>query len=259
MTPQQTFSPKPGVTLAFHRYEGASKTLPGVIFLGGFRSDMTGIKATHLEAQCRERHQSYVRFDYTGHGASSGKFEEGNIGAWLQDAQAVFDELTTGPQIIIGSSMGGWIAMLLALSRSDRVAGLIGIAAAPDFSEDIYNGEFGEEERRHLAKTGLIYRPSAYGDPYPLTLQLFTEARKHLLLGSKIGIHAPVRLIHGKQDPDVPWAKSAETARKLTSPDIRVIYIDDGDHRLSRPEDLEVMDAALVELSHLHHMSMVQE
>lgn len=255
----QTFSPRPGVTIAFHRSAGASKTLPGVIFCGGFRSDMTGTKATFLEAQCRERHQDFVRFDYTGHGSSSGAFEEGNIGSWLKDAEAVFDELTEGPQIIVGSSMGGWIALLLALGRADRVAGVIGLAAAPDFSEDIYNHEFGEEERRHLEKTGIVYRPSGYGDPYPLTKQLFEEARRHLLLKNKIAIRAPVRLIHGKKDPDVPFEKSREIAKALTSADVRVIYIDDGDHRLSRPEDLEVIDAAVIELSHLHHMAAVRE
>lgn len=259
MTPQQSFSPRPGVTIAFHRFEGASETLPGVIFLGGFRSDMTGAKATFLEQRCAERQQSFVRFDYTGHGASSGKFEEGNIGGWLQDAQSVFDALTAGPQIVTGSSMGGWIALLLALSRPERIAGLVTLAAAPDFSEDIYNGEFGEEERRHLEKTGIIYRPSAYGDPYPLTRQLFAEARKHLLLKNKIGIIAPVRLIHGKKDPDVPWSKSTQLARQLTSPDIRVIYIDDGDHRLSRPEDLEVMDAAVIELSHIYQLEAAKD
>ncbi|MDE1151835.1 MAG: alpha/beta hydrolase [Micavibrio sp.] len=253
----QTFSPRPGVSIAFHRFDGASLTLPGVVFMGGFKSDMTGTKATHLEEQCKRRNQSFVRFDYTGHGSSSGDFKEGNISHWLQDSQNVLDELTTGPQILVGSSMGGWLALLLALSRLDRICGLTLLAAAPDFSEDIYWQEFGEEERRHLARTGLIYRPSDYGEPYPLTAQLFEDGRKHLLLHGKINIPAPVRLIHGRKDPDVPWQKSERIRAALTSGDVRVIYVDDGDHRLSKPHDLETMDAAVVELSHLHQLATV--
>jgi pimeloyl-ACP methyl ester carboxylesterase len=250
----ETFSPRRDAVIAYQKTVGTSKTLPGVMFLGGFRSDMTGTKAAFLEEQCKARNQSYVRFDYTGHGASNGTFEQGNISTWLADATEVLDQLTEGPQILVGSSMGGWIALLLALQRKERLAGLIGLAPAPDFSEDIYNKEFREEERRHLAKTGLIYRDSQYGEPYPLTLQLFQDAKRHLLLDKPIAINCPVRLIHGKKDPDVPWQKSLQIKDKLTSPDATVIFIDDGDHRLSKPEDLALIDKTVVELSHLHQL-----
>ena len=250
----QTFSPRKDTTIAFRRTEGSSATLPGVMFMGGFMSDMTGTKATYLEGKCFERHQSYLRFDYTGHGKSSGEFTAGNITTWLRDSQLVLDELTEGEQVIVGSSMGGWLALLLALSRPERVCGLVLLAPAPDFSEDIYWQEFGEEERRHLAKTGLIYRPSDYGEPYPLTLQLFEDGRKHLLLHDRINIHAPVRLIHGREDKSVPWQKSEQIKSRLTSRDVKIHYIDDGDHRLSRPSDLAAIDAAVVELSHMYQL-----
>jgi pimeloyl-ACP methyl ester carboxylesterase len=251
-----TFSPRKGITLAYHRTKGKSKSLPGVIFMGGFRSDMTGTKATFLEEQCQKRNQSYLRFDYTGHGASSGKFEDGTIGAWLQDSVDALDHLTEGPQIVIGSSMGGWLMLLLGLERPDRVAGMIGLAAAPDFSEDIYHHEFSEEHRRHLAQKGIVYMPNDYADPHPLTRHLFEEARNHLLLNKTIPIHFPVRLIHGKKDADVPWQKSEKTLEKLAARDKKILWVEDGDHRLSRPQDLQLIDETLVELSHNHQLKI---
>lgn len=253
----QFLSPREGVKIAYHLSEGASKTLPGVIFCGGFRSDMTGSKATYLEAQCRARSQSFVRFDYTGHGQSNGAFEDGTIGSWFGDARDVFDNLTKGPQIIIGSSMGGWIALLLARARKERMAGLIGLAAAPDFTEDVYTHEFGEEERRHLAAHGVVYVPSAYGDPYPLTAALFEDGKKHLLLRDKIDLPFPVRLIHGKRDADVPWQKSEHILHQLVCPDARAIWVESGDHRLSTPDDLALIDKTLQELSHLYQIKNV--
>lgn len=243
----RTFSPRPDVTIAYHRTGGKSD-VPGVIFCGGFMSDMAGSKATFLEAQCKKRGQSYVRFDYTGHGLSSGKFEEGNISSWRADTLDVFDHLTMGPQILIGSSMGGWLALLAAMVRPDRVAGLIGLAAAPDFSEDIYHHEFKEEERRHLSKTGVVYMESAYGPPYPLTQQLFEDGKKHLILHKVIPIKCPVRLIHGKRDPDVPWQKSEQIKKQLMTNHCEVIFVEDGDHRLSRPQDMQLIDDKLKEL-----------
>lgn len=253
------FSPRPGVSIAYVKTPATSGTLPGVVFMGGFRSDMTGTKATFLEARCRARGQAYVRFDYTGHGKSSGAFTNCTIGGWKQDALDVIDHLTEGPQIIVGSSMGGWIGLLAALARQPRIAGYIGLAAAPDFTEDIYHKEFSEEQRRHLRKTGMLYLDNAYGDPYPLTLGLFKEAKSHLLLKNTIPLHCPVRLIHGKKDADVPWEKSQETADKLASGDVRVIFIDEGDHRLSEPDNLEIIDEALAELSRKHHLKKMTE
>ncbi|HYD19511.1 MAG TPA: alpha/beta hydrolase [Patescibacteria group bacterium] len=254
-----TFTPLGGNPLAYCRTNGASKTLPGVMFMGGFRSDMTGTKATYIEAQCARRHQSFLRFDYSGHGKSGGQFEQQTISTWLRDSLSVFDKLTKGDQIVVGSSMGGWLALLLALERKERVKGLVLIAPAPDFSEDIYQNEFGEEERRHLDKTGLIYRPSDYGDPYPLSKQLFEDGRKHLLLKNRIAIRCPVRILHGKQDSVVPWQKSVTLMDKLSSPDYKAIWINDGDHRLSRNSDLEHLDTLVRELSQLKRLEAAQE
>ncbi|MBI1215090.1 MAG: alpha/beta fold hydrolase [Alphaproteobacteria bacterium] len=219
------------------------------MFMGGFMSDMSGTKATFFEEQCKKRGQAYLRFDYTGHGVSSGKFTEGNIGSWLQDALDVFDELTQGPQIVVGSSMGGWLSLLLTLQRAERVAGLVCLAPAPDFTEDIYHLEFDDAARAQLAEKGIVHRPSDYGDPYPLTRQLFEDGRKHLLLKDEIGIRCPVRLIHGKQDPDVPWQKSGQILEKLASQDAKTVWIEDGDHRLSRDQDLALIDGVIEELS----------
>lgn len=246
-----TFAPRKGAAIAYRKITGSSTVLPGVIFLGGFRSDMTGTKASFLEEQCKQRNQTFVRFDYTGHGASSGKFEAGNISTWLADAEAVLEQVTSGPQILVGSSMGGWLAMLVALNKPQRIKGLLLIAPAPDFSEDIYRKEFGEEERRHLDKKGVIYRPSSYGDPYPLTLGLFTDARKHLLLTKKHVYDCPMHIIHGRKDADVPWQKAERIMEQSMAPRAKLTFIEDGDHRLARPEDLRVIDDALAEMSQL--------
>jgi len=252
----QKLEPRPGVTIAYRRFPGKSKTLPGVVFLGGFMSDMTGKKAAWLEEQCEKRQQSYVRFDYRGHGLSGGAFEKATIGSRLQDALDILDSATQGPQILVGSSMGGWIMLLAALQRPDRVAGLVGIAAAPDFSEDVYKHVFTEEHRRHLEKTGLVYLPNETDKPYPLAKELFDEAKRHLLLHAKIAINAPVRLIHGKKDAEVPWKKSEKLKEQLTSPDVKITWVADGDHRLSRDQDLALIDEAVRELSHAHQMKL---
>jgi pimeloyl-ACP methyl ester carboxylesterase len=244
-----SFSPRPGVTIAYNRTEGGAGGMPGALFMGGFRSDMTGTKATFLETRCAARGQAFLRFDYTGHGRSSGTFEDGALSDWLQDSLDVLDTLTGGPQVVIGSSMGGWLALRLALQRPERVAALILLAPAPDFTKDLWEAEFGIEERRHLEQKGVVYRPSGYGDPYPLTRRLFEDAKQHLLLHAKIPVRCPVRLIHGKQDPDVPWQKSRQIQDRLAAPDSRIIWVEDGDHRLSRPQDLELIDQTLVELS----------
>ena len=241
-----TFDPHPGVTLAYRRTEGRA---PGVIFLGGFKSDMTGTKAAYLENLCRKNGQAFVRFDYTGHGLSSGRFEDGNIGAWLQDALDVFDAQTNGPQIVVGSSMGGWIALLLALRRRERVAGLVLIAPAPDFSEDIYHKEFTATQRRELAEQGFTLHPSDYGTPYKLTRQLFEDGKNHLLLHADIDIPSPIRIIHGKQDDAVPWQKSEKIKGRLTSRDVEIHWVEDGDHRLSRDEDLKLLGKMVMDLA----------
>ncbi len=225
---------------------------PGVMFMGGFASDMTGIKAMTLDRFCRERGQAYLRFDYRGHGASGGEFRDGTIGGWLQDSLAAFDKLTAGPQVLVGSSMGGWLMLLLAARRSERIAGLVGIAAAPDFTEDIWQG-FSKAQQDDLMARGEVARPSAYGDnPYIVTRALIEDGRRHFLLNGDIELSCPVRLLHGMADPDVSPAKSLRIAEKLRGGDVVVTLIKDGDHRLSRPQDLQRLCGAVGELSALH-------
>ncbi len=226
-----------GVALAFRRVPGRG---PGVVFLGGFNSDMTGGKAAALAAHCAARGRAFLRFDYSGHGESGGRFVDGTIGGWTAEAAHVLAALTAGPQILIGSSMGGWIALLLAQRLPARVAGLIGIAAAPDFVARI-EAALTPEARAALATQGVWLRPSAYGDPYPIARALLEDGRRHLLLGGPIGIAAPVRLLHGQRDPDVPWQLSLEVAAKLAGEDVAVTLVKDGDHRLSRPQDLALL------------------
>ncbi len=222
---------------------------PGVVFMGGFASDMTGIKAMTLDSYCRQRGQAYLRFDYRGHGASGGEFRDGTIGGWLQDSLAVFDKLTAGPQILAGSSMGGWLMLLLALRRRERIAGLVGIAAAPDFTEDIWQA-FSEAEQDELMGRGEVTRLSAYSDnPYVITRALIEDGRQYFLLSGDIELACPLRLLHGMADPDVSPAKSLRIAEKLRGNDAAVTLIKDGDHRLSRPQDLQRLCDAVAELS----------
>lgn len=247
----ETFTPRAGVTLAYRRFvpEQSVPGLPGVVFLSGFKSDMTGTKAQFLEESCRRRNQPFVRFDYQGHGHSSGKFEEGTIGLWKEDALAVIDKLTQGPLILVGSSMGGWLMLLCALARPTRVCGLIGIAAAPDFTEDLFWNVLAQKQRNALMKRGHISAPSKYGEPYIFTRALIEDGRNHLLLREEIKIDAPVRLLQGREDPDVPWETAGMIAKKLTGEDVETIYIEDGDHRLSREEDLALLDETLQSLT----------
>ena len=247
MIPAQSLTRDDGVTIAYRRTPGAA---PGVVFLGGFKSDMSGTKATALEAHCREAGRGFVRFDYRGHGESGGRFEDGTIGAWIGDTLAILDQVTEGPQVLIGSSMGGWIALACALTRPARVAGVIGIAAAPDFTEELMWARFSPEARRSLETTGLWRAPSEYdADGYPITMPLIEEARKHLLLTrAAIAIHVPVRLIHGMKDSAVPWSTAPRIAALLLSEDVTVKLVKDGDHRLSREQDLAILFDTLDEL-----------
>ncbi len=217
--------------------------------MGGFNSDMTGTKASALEAACREAGRAYVRFDYSGHGESSGAFADGTIGSWSEDAIAVLDAASEGPQVLVGSSMGGWIMLLAALARPQRVAGLVGIASAPDFTEELMWRRFDDDVRRRLEATGVYHRPSEYGDdPYPITMKLIEDGRRHLLLERPIAIHCPVRLLHGMKDEDVPWTTAPRIAEKLLADDVRVLVIKDGDHRLSRDQDILLLCVTVEEL-----------
>jgi pimeloyl-ACP methyl ester carboxylesterase len=254
LSPPATLARPDGSTIAYHRLpagpEAAARGWPGVVFLGGFASDMTGTKAAALQDFCAGRSQAFVRFDYFGHGQSSGDFRDGTIGHWTQDALAVIDSLTDGPQVLVGSSMGGWIALLCARARPQRLAGLVGIATAPDFTEDLMWDAFDEVDRAALARDGVIEQTSRYGPtPYPITMKLIEDGRRHLLLRAPIPVSARVRLFQGMADPDVPWRTALAIAERLAGSDATVTLIKDGDHRLSREQDLERIFAAVAELS----------
>ena len=227
-------------------YRATAGSAPGVMFCGGFMSDMTGTKATALEAHCRRTGRAYVRFDYSGHGESGGAFRDGTIGAWEDDALAVLDRVASGPQILVGSSMGGWIVLLLALARPERIAGLVGVAAAPDFTEDLIWSTLDDEGRWTLAESGEIVMPCDYGeDPYPITMSLIEEGREHLLLRGPIALGCPIHLLQGMRDDDVPWRTVLQIAELVESERVTVELVKDGDHRLSRDEDLDRLCAAV--------------
>ena len=241
--PAPQFLTRPdGPPLAYRRVAGAG---PGVVFLGGFMSDMTGEKASALDAFCRRRGRAFLRFDYRGHGASGGRFEEAVISDWLADTLAALDRLTEEPQALVGSSMGGWLMLLAALARPERVHALIGIAPAPDFVRRLEPG-LTADQRRDLDRQGFFLRPSEYGDgPYAITKALIEDGRRHCLLDGPIPIKAPVRLLHGMRDDAVPWRDSLRLADRLASEDVRAVFVKDGDHRLSRPADLALLTTVL--------------
>jgi pimeloyl-ACP methyl ester carboxylesterase len=235
-----------GARIAYHRRDGES---PTVVFLGGFSSDMTGTKASHLDAWCRDRGQAYLRFDYQGHGASSGRFVDGTIGTWRDDALAVIEGCTAGPVMMVGSSMGAWIMLLVAGVLSRGIHGLVGVAAAPDFTEELIWRRMPEEARGMLASEGVVHVPSDYDvEGCPISHALVNEGRDHLLLDKRIAIDCPVRLLHGLDDRDVPWEMSRRLLQSLESADATLELVKGGDHRLSEPADLERLSRAVGEL-----------
>ena len=237
--------------VAVRAREGGS---PGLFWLGGFKSDMQSTKAVALDAWAAERKRACVRFDYSGHGESGGEFVHGTIGRWLEESVAVFKRFCAGPQVVIGSSMGGWMALLLARELGRRpasrasLAGLVLIAPAPDFTEELMWKGFSSEARHQIETTGAWLRPSEYGDPYPITRNLIEEGRKHLLLGSTIEVGCPVHILQGARDPDVPWKHAFSLAHRLPADDVVLTMIQDGDHRLSRPQDIVRILAAVAEM-----------
>jgi pimeloyl-ACP methyl ester carboxylesterase len=215
---------------------------PGVVFLHGLASDRTGTKAQALGDFCAHRGYGFLRFDMYGHGQSTGRFEDAGPSRWRDDTVMVLDRLTTGPQIIVGSSMGGWIMLLVALARPARVAGLIGIAAAPDFTEDLMWDVMDTRQRAQLQADGVIEMPSDDGEtPMRLSRHLIEDGRANLLLRADIDITCPVALLHGQQDHSVPWQTALRLAERLTSVDVATTLIKDGEHRLSRPQDLDLL------------------
>lgn len=232
--------------LAYTHHAGSG---PGILFLSGFNSDMQGNKALALDAWCRQRGRQFTRFDYFGHGQSSGAVEEGCIGRWRDDALTVLDQVTEGPQLLVGSSMGGWIMLLVALQRPQRLRGLVGLAAAPDFTARLAQN-LSPSQRQQLAATGYADLPNCYddGEPYRIGRHMLEEGAAHLLLGSEIAVDLPVRLIHGQRDDDVPWQLSLELAQRLRSADVEVQLVKSGDHRLSEPADLQRLRAVVEQL-----------
>lgn len=245
---------KPALAYNYEPCRDKGQTLPLVFFMGGFQSDMAGAKATFLEQQCRERGQAYLRFDYTGHGESEGKFEDGTISLWKQDALDILDHVyPLGPQnkiVLVGSSMGGWISFLVLLARTERIKGMVGLAAAPDFTDDLYYGHLTEEQRAELEEKTAILVPNEYSDqPYTLTKTLITDGRTNFILDRKIALEVPVTLIQGMEDAEVPWEMTARIQNSFTGNEVDVLLIEDGDHRLSRPEDLALIDREVRSMS----------
>jgi len=228
---------------------------PGLFWLGGFKSDMKGTKAEALDDWASKEGRACVRFDYSGHGESGGAFTDGTIGRWLSESVAVYRQFAKGPQVVIGSSMGGWLALLLAqeLRRAKDAAPIVGmvlIAPAADFTEELMWKQFPDSIKREIEEKGAWLRPSQYSEePYPITKQLIEEGRQHLLLGGLIETGCPVHILQGVQDRDVPWRHAVELVSRFSRDDVVLTLIKDGDHRLSRPEDIERLIAAVKEFS----------
>lgn len=236
-----------GERLAFAREHGAQPTF---VWLGGFKSDMAGTKAEHFAAWARARGQGFIRFDYFGHGQSGGCFADGTVSRWLSDALAVIDRLTAGPLVLVGSSMGAWIALLAARERPERMCALLLIAPAVDFTERLMWASFPTEVKRQILEQGLWERPSAYDpEPYAITRALIEDGRRHLIMGGPIAFPGPVRILQGGRDPDVPPSHARALADLIQSGDLRFDLIEDGDHRLSRPQDLECLSRVAAELA----------
>ena len=232
-----------GHRLACRRRDGRG---PAIIFLPGYMSDMEGGKATALDLWAAREGRAMIRFDYRGCGGSDGAFQDFSLADWRDDVLAVIDEVAEGPVVLAGSSMGGWLMLLAALERPERVAGLAGIAAAPDFT----SWGFSEEQKTVIRNEGRLVEPSDYGDqPYVTTRRFWESGESLLLLGAEIAIHCPVRLLHGQADPDVPWQISLKLAEQLRSADVQTLLVKHGDHRLSRPQDIDLIVAAVAALT----------
>jgi len=244
-TPARLETPQ-GRRIAYHRTEGRG---PGVVFLGGFKSDMEGTKALFLQDWAARTGRPFLRFDYSGHGQSSGAFLDGAIGDWFEDALAAISALTTGPQVLLGSSMGGWISLLVARAMPERVAGLVGIAAAPDFTEDSMWAGFTPEQRAALAHDGRVVLPSDY-DPagYVITRRLIDEGRGRLVLRAPLNLPFPVRLLQGTADTDVPPEVALRLLAHATGPDIRLLLVKGADHRFSSPDCLSLIETTVEEV-----------
>lgn len=220
------------------------------VWLSGFKSDMSGTKVTELEAWARTAGHGFLAFDYSGHGESDGAFEHGTISAWRADALAAIDAHTSGPVILVGSSMGGWMALLTALARPARIAGLVLIAPAPDFTEKLMWPEFSPDAQAEIMEKGFTLRPSDYDEPYTITRNLIEDGRTWQILDAPIQIDVPVRILQGKEDADVPWRHAERLVDTITSSDLIFTLIKDGDHRLSRDQDIARLKATCADIAH---------
>ncbi|WP_281984017.1 alpha/beta fold hydrolase [Thalassorhabdomicrobium marinisediminis] len=241
----KTLKTPQGREIAYHRTEGRG---PAVVFLGGFKSDMGGTKAVHLETWAKEAGRAYVRLDYSGHGISSGTFEEGSIGDWVEDSCAVL-ELIEGPLVLVGSSMGGWIALQIARAQPERIAGLVGIAAAPDFTEDGFWANFPPHMREALEREGKVSLPSDYGEPYVITKRLIEEGRERLVLRTPLSLPFPVRLLQGTEDTSVTTETAVRLLEHAVSPDMRLTLVKGADHSFSSETCLPLIVQAIEEVS----------
>ena len=235
-----------GRRLAYHRSEGAGPTL---VFLGGLKSDMEGTKAVHLEAWARARGQAFLRFDYSGHGESSGAFTDGCIGDWHEDTLAAISALTEGPLIVVGSSMGGWQALLLARAMPDRIAGLVTIAAAPDFTEDGYWAGFSDEQKSALETVGHVELPSDYMEPYIITKRMIEDGRQRLVLREPLNLPFPVRFLQGTADTAVSTETAVRLLEHASGPDMRLLLVKDADHRFSDGPCLGMIERAVLDVT----------
>lgn len=235
-----------GRKIAYRRCVGQG---PGVVFLGGFKSDMEGTKAAYLDAWAERHGRAFLRFDYSGHGSSSGEFEAGAIGDWAEDAMAAITALTDGPQVLAGSSMGGWISLLVARAMPERIAGLVGIAAAPDFTEDSMWAGFTDDQRTTLASDGRVELPSDYAEePYVITKRLIEDGRRHLVLRAPLPLPFPTRLLQGTADTEVPVEVALRLLTHADGPDIRLTLVKGADHRFSTPDCLALIEQAIGEV-----------
>ena len=233
--PPALFARSDGLRLAYRQQSGVG---PTIIFLPGYMSDMNGGKAVALDQWAAREGYAMLRMDYAGCGASEGRFADGTLASWRDDVLLLLDALTQGPVVLVGSSMGGWLALLVAMARPERVVGLVGIAAAPDFTE----WGFTDADKALLQTEGRIEEPTPYGDqPYVTTLDFWRSGQALRLLEVEIGIDCPVRLLHGQADKDVPWYVSVKAAARLRSSDVQTLLIKDGDHRLSRDGDIALL------------------
>jgi len=245
MTQPEFFTTPEGRRLAYHQIDGDG---PGVVFLGGFKSDMEGTKAVHLEDWARAKGRAFLRFDYSGHGQSSEAFTDGSIGDWAEDAMAVLGALTDGPQILVGSSMGGWISLLCARAMPERVAGLVTIAAAPDFTEDSMWAGFDEAQRKALEAEGQLSLPSDYGEPYIITKRLIEDGRKNLVLRDPLALPFPVRFLQGTADDDVDMSVALRLLDHADGADMRLTIVDGADHRFSDADCLALIETSVEEV-----------